>query len=85
MNLQDLQDKVSELEHIRGFSQETTEEKIEFLVNETIELISAIQENGNIAEEVVDVFSVLMMIVDMEHIDFEEAFLLKYENDKLRV
>ena len=85
MNLQDLQEKVTELETIRGFTQETTYEKIEFLAYETIELIRAIEENGNIAEEVVDVFSVLMMIVNRECIDFEEAFLRKYEKDKLRI
>lgn len=85
MNIHDFQTKVTELEEIRGFKEETTDDKIEFLVNETVELIKAIQNRENIAEEVVDVFSVLMMIVKREGIDFENAFLSKYENDKRRV
>lgn len=85
MSLKESLSKVSELERIRGFSDETIEDKIECFKEESQEFLNALSGIGNIAEEGADVINVVLMIFKRCGIDPDTALNDKYEKDKTRV
>lgn len=85
MNLSELVRKVDEYEKLRGFSHETTLDKIPFIKEEAKEFIDAIEGNGNIADEGADMIISTVMVLNREGIDPAKAIRDKIEKDRLRV
>lgn len=94
--LKNLQKYVNELEHERGFIQQTIIEKCLLMGEELGELFKAIRKTENIStdhhsetflvgEELVDILIYICAIANRSGIDLEEAFREKEEINKKRI
>jgi len=94
--LKNLQVYVNELEHERGFIQQTIIEKCLLMGEEMGELFKAIRKTEHIStdqnsetfqvgEELVDILIYICAIANRSGIDLEEAFRAKEEINKRRV
>jgi NTP pyrophosphatase (non-canonical NTP hydrolase) len=95
-NLRNLQVYVNELEHERGFIQQTILEKCLLMGEEMGELFKAIRKTENIStdrnsetfqvgEELVDILIYICAIANRSGIDLEDVFRKKEEINKKRV
>ena len=95
-SLSDFQRYVTELEHERGFIEQTTIDKCLLLGEEVGELFKAIRKSEGlsvdsnstfteIGDELSDIFIYLCAIANRKGIDLEEAFRSKEEKNKKRV
>jgi NTP pyrophosphatase (non-canonical NTP hydrolase) len=85
MDTTEIEEKIIELEEVRGFSHETVPDKVICLKEEVDEFLEAIKGNGDIADEGIDVINSVVMIFRRRGITLGAAFLNKYEKDKRRV
>lgn len=94
--LQDLQKYVSEVEKIRGFSNESALEKCLLLGEEIGELYKAIRiisgikvdpqsKHNNVAEELADILNFTLAIANRFDVDLAEAFQKKEAINNLRI
>lgn len=94
-SLSDFQKYVTELEHERGFIEQTTIDKCLLLGEEVGELFKAVRKSEGLAidsnstyteigDELTDIFIYLCAIANRKGIDLEEAFRVKEEKNKIR-
>lgn len=93
--LHDFQKYVTELEHERGFIEQTTTDKCLLLGEEVGELFKAVRKSEGLAidtnstfteigDELADVFIYLCAIANRKGIDLETAFRAKEKKNKTR-
>ena len=93
--LEDFQKYVTDLEHERGFINQSVIEKCLMMGEEVGELFKAVRKNENISvdknskigsidEELADIFIYLCAIANRKGINLEEAFRKKEEINKTR-
>jgi NTP pyrophosphatase (non-canonical NTP hydrolase) len=94
-SLPDFQKYVTELEHERGFINQTTIDKCLLLGEEVGELFKAVRKAEGLAvdsnstfteigDELADIFIYLCAIANRKDIDLEKAFLAKEKKNKQR-